>query len=528
MSLSNEEEILQSLDEIKTNDEAFHVIVDLVNTYKGKQLAEKLKEHFDEVNVSDQKHILRVEKHALDFVKDYRNKTYSAQLRAERKCLFETLYTKDENSLKCNECGENFKGKSHMNKHIRTTHKSNEIEEQISNDTALLQYRDSPFFWTGIRTKAAEEQKQRSADEETLLNQLKRKDDRIAHLESQIKAQSDANQKFSPDSEIVVIKRTSSIQGSNALHCTRYTPNNRVRGNYVVKDALFTPIPAPNTKRRKISGDDDNDNSEQIRNWKRRSRIVKNLDSVTNELIGRDNNESTPDQNSKNRIITSQIKQQGAENVNKIVTPDLMKDVTSLTNTEAASLITECQLSQSQVRQIIRAQNNKGCSKLLKNEKAIHQARSEMTKGLDGDLYHAVKLQLQTKRQGEEVNRLEFRPAVYAKSVKALISKIIEIEAPDQNFQVLPDGTKKCIVGIAMDSGGGSTKCQIALMQDRHERIKDHMLFIFEASDTKHNTNKIFAQGIEEGLHEVADKVLEVDGELYLIEFGGVFDLKVR
>ena len=177
---------------------------------------------------------------------------------------------------------------------------------------------------------------------------------------------------------------------------------------------------------------------------------------------------------------------------------------------------------------IIRAQNNKGCSKLLKNEKAIHQARSEMTKGLDGDLYHAVKLQMQTKRQGEEVNRLEFRPAVHAKSVKNLISKIIQIEAPDQNFQILPDGTKKCVVGIAMDSGGGSTKCQIALMQDKEERIKDHILFIFEASDTKHNTNKIFAQGIEEGLHEVAEKILEVDGELYLIEFGGVFDLKVR
>ena len=48
-SHSNEENIRQCLDQVITNDDAYELIADIVSKYKGKQLAEKLKETFDEV-----------------------------------------------------------------------------------------------------------------------------------------------------------------------------------------------------------------------------------------------------------------------------------------------------------------------------------------------------------------------------------------------------------------------------------------------------------------------------------------------
>ena len=101
-SHSNEENIRQCLDQVITNDDAYELIADIVSKYKGKQLAEKLKETFDEVDVS---HHPRIQKHATDFVKQFRNKIYAAQIRAERTCKIESLYTKDKDGYQCQECG---------------------------------------------------------------------------------------------------------------------------------------------------------------------------------------------------------------------------------------------------------------------------------------------------------------------------------------------------------------------------------------------------------------------------------------
>ena len=60
-SHSNEENIRQCQDQVITNDDAYELIADIVSKYKGKQLAEKLKETFDEVDVS---HHPRIQKHA--------------------------------------------------------------------------------------------------------------------------------------------------------------------------------------------------------------------------------------------------------------------------------------------------------------------------------------------------------------------------------------------------------------------------------------------------------------------------------
>ena len=92
MSLQNEDDILEHLNEVN-NDEAFQQICDLLKQHqKAKQFVEKLKETFTDVDVS---HPTRVHQYAVEFVNEFRNKVKGATLRAERACGFEKFYNKD-------------------------------------------------------------------------------------------------------------------------------------------------------------------------------------------------------------------------------------------------------------------------------------------------------------------------------------------------------------------------------------------------------------------------------------------------
>ena len=544
MSLQNEDDILEHLNEVN-NDEAFQQICDLLKQHqKAKQFVEKLKETFTDVDVS---HPTRVHQYAVEFVNEFRNKVKGATLRAERACGFEKLYNKDGNRWMCEECDETFRSKAHVTKHLRATHKCNELEALISNDQLLQEYKSSPFYYTGIRTKT-DNPPAASLSKESMAQRLKIKDDRIAHLQKQLKIQEKRADKaeeearknqaedlndtidgeelspklpaaLTPDSDIIIINRNSSVKGSNALHATRYTPNESVKGRYHVKPTLITPIPVPH--RRKRSDEDFTKNKMQ------KKRITDAINSVTDEIIARGSNTSNADQTIKNKVITSTIKKQGANNIKDIVTPDLMKDITSLDTEKVASLITETQMTRQQFRKVVRAQNNANCPKLFKNEKAVNAARSRMSKGINRDLYESEQLQLHVKKQGENVAQLEFRPILYPKCVKTLISKVLEIEGSELSCEINEDGTKILYIGLAFDSGGGSTKMQMAFMNNSKGEIKDHMLLVMEASDTKHNNVKAFSRGLRKGLADANGAVIESAGEKYRIHFMGVFDLKV-
>ena len=261
-SHSNEEDIRQCLDQVITNDDAYELIADIVSKYKGKKLAEKLKETFDEVDVS---HHPRIQKYATDFVKQFRNKIYAAQIRAEKTCKIESFYTKDKDGYQCQECEKQSKIKLHMTKHIRSEHKSEELRDIIDKDTQLQEYKSSNFYYAGIRTKK-DNPPAASLSEESMAQRLKIKDDRIAFLQKQLKIQEKRADKaeeearknhaededlndtidgdevspklpaaLTPDSDIIIINRNSSVKGSNALHATRYTPNESMKGRYSVK-----------------------------------------------------------------------------------------------------------------------------------------------------------------------------------------------------------------------------------------------------------------------------------------------------
>ena len=69
-------------------------------------------------------------------------------------------------------------------------------------------------------------------------------------------------------------------------------------------------------------------------------------------------------------------------------------------------------------------------------------------------------------------------------TIKSHLKKIISEEASSQDFEVLTDGTKRVIVGLTADSGGGSNKISISLMNTKEGvTAKDHVIMMYEAAD---------------------------------------------
>ena len=78
---------------------------------------------------------------------------------------------------------------------------------------------------------------------------------------------------------------------------------------------------------------------------------------------------------------------------------------------------------------------------------------------------------MQIKRQGQEKYVLENKPLVYVKDIRQHLEIIINNEASEQEFEVMEDGTKKVVVGLTADAGGGSMKFSISLMNNKENRF---------------------------------------------------------
>ena len=124
---------------------------------------------------------------------------------------------------------------------------------------------------------------------------------------------------------------------------------------------------------------------------------------------------------------------------------------------------------------------------------------------------------------------MENRPLAYAKDIRSHLKKIISEEASSQDFEVLKDGTKKVIVGLTADSGGGSNKISISLMNTKEGvTAKDHVIMMYEAADTLQNLIKCFSKGLRKDFEVVNNSILEINDEKYLVYMQGVFDLKCQ
>ena len=88
---------------------------------------------------------------------------------------------------------------------------------------------------------------------------------------------------------------------------------------------------------------------------------------------------------------------------------------------------------------------------------------------------------LQIRREGKSKKLLKPSPVVYVRNYKSFLSKIIQDEIDEIEPAILEDGSKQIEIGLAADSGGGSMKMTISIMNRIDQRVKLHPILIYEA-----------------------------------------------
>ncbi len=137
----------------------------------------------------------------------------------------------------------------------------------------------------------------------------------------------------------------------------------------------------------------------------------------------------------------------------------------------------------------------------------------------------SVKLQI--RRQGKNTKVLEDCVVVVVVNYEEFLKKVIINEFHELEPTVLPDGTKEIEVGIAGDAGGGSNKFTIALMDRKDEKVKLHVILIYEAADTRMNNIKTLMI-ISEQIKAMNGRSISNHGKTFKIKQKGVFDLSAQ
>ena len=545
-----------------SNDDFYRYATDLKNRLDSERgFAIELNKKFPDVDTTSHHRIYKiVEK----FCKEYKTKHDAAYLRAERKVKIDKLYLTQGVELRCTICGIIEKSKSKIKKHIRGLHLSTDIKNAVDEDEILAEYKSAPFFLQGIRNKPnvapppthsekvqillnkhslqkhdiqdlckeLKRERKRSGDAEARAEDEKRRADILEEdlrkLQEENNLDNTIPEELEPVDEAfidapgplksyITIDRASSIS-DGAFHGTKHIYNENVPGKQKVQPTVFVEVALP----RKRKSDDQEDDGTLNRDAKKR--VANKTNNFLAEVTGRALNNTTPAPATKNPVIQTLIRKQGKENLPNIVTPDLQHH-TAFTPEVAASIVTQNQWSRREVRNLQRATANTGGRKLFVNEKKVNEARKKQSKGITEDLFEVTSLQLQNKRQGEEKYVLISKGVVYVKNIEEYIKILIKDEGDDQEFEVLPDGTLKVIVGLTGDAGGGSNKFSISLM-DYKTKAKDHVILWYDGADTMMNTVKAMSCGLRKSMEELNDKVIQVEGKHYLIHFQGCFDLK--
>ena len=298
--------------------------------------------------------------------------------------------------------------------------------------------------------------------------------------------------------------------------------NKNVPGGYKKQKSIFFEIPTPRARRKTSEF-----KNKPFPNRSAKNKLADKVNLFTTELATRtiSNDLVTP---AKNEVLKTLLRKQGKENLKDIISPD-MENSQAFTYDQAAAVMTACQMPQKQLRNIQRAAKNVGGRKLFTNEKAIYQAIELQSKNISLDSFEQVDIQLQIKRQGQEKYVLENKPLVFVKDIKKHIELIIRNEASEQEFEVMDDGSKRVIVGLTADAGGGSMKFSISLMHNKDDiTAKDHLILMYEAADTLENTVKCLSKGLYQDMINANDSAIAIENENYFIHFQGVFDFKAQ
>ena len=570
--IASNEDIVEHLNQL-TNDDAAALIRFKKQQTKGESdlaLATSLKENFPEIDLA---HPTRLRKYCDDFLKFFDGQRQNATRRAERKLCptgrkgdFIDKYSKEGRDFRCTECGEFFARQSLINKHIKNSHLEDKIEELLSQDESLLDFQSSPFTWTGIKSKSQiQPQKRKQQTKKELLNENVMIRGQNVHLQNKIRkleaskraneikvksvldenknlkqilaerpqtpdtsVSDDDDENKSPTSQTIelsegqsaiIIDRASSIN-AKISHGQQITANENFPGGKAKKKVMVATIPVSRPKARK-------ENSDEVLSKMQKKRVADNVAAFNEEAAARaviSPELATP---ARLEVMKTIISREDKENVEHIVTP-LAREINKVSPELQAQIITEAGLSRNQIRKMNRAANNLNKKSLFCNEKAIEEAKKAMQSGITRDMFAQESIQLQIRREGEQKKVQQFCPIVYVKDMKVYMETLIRSEAPDCDFNILPDGSKELICAIAADAGGGSMKFTLSILNNKDQHIRDHIIMIFEASDSIENLTRALSRGLLKDLKNLNESILTVDDEQYFIKMLGVFDYKAQ
>ena len=519
------EEIIDSVNEI-SNSDAEQIIKQVKKESKrdpDRVFAEKLQKYFPDLNIS---HPNRVKNECDKYLHHYKQALNSAKVKAQRSIDYENMYTLGKKTVSCNSCDTTFKTKAMATKHIQKEHLNLQIEEIALQDTTLLEFKVAKFYWPNITEPKpiVEEIPQEQEidlqerieylEAENLAEKMRTKEGakQIDKLERQVeKLKSNVNELQNCDR--LIIGRQSSVVGSEAFHATEIKKNNNVKGGFSKLPTIVQKIPYRKGGRK----------TENTLTNKQIKRNAKQVNMFTAEL----SRHTTPKVKSK---ILNKVLEENKENIEDIVSPSLIA-TNQLTPNQSADVLIDTNMSRAQQRKVQQAAITNTGKRLFAPERQVLAAKKLKLNNITADHYTAKMMLLHCRSQGKKTSVLKPSPVVYPTQLKSLIKQVIENEAAEHDFEIDPESqAKKVHIGLTGDSGGGSMKWLFGIMNDHKEsKLTTHTLFMYEAADTINNDMKVMSEGgLYDELKELNNLIIKVNGERYLLEFGGVFDLKAQ
>ena len=504
----------------------------------------------------------RAEKLVQQFFQEYTNqkrKTYMQISRMEDFNALDTLYRKFGSSFECLQCSEvnNFLSKKEIMKHVKT-HRENLVKTAAEDALSWKDYQTEPFVISGLtnprprmfRGKTRQEiEKERLISKENISALQKRikelEEEKSKNRSADIISQSPSNNShhihsnIEPDEEernsndtsydsydsekencepifnspqiamtpgttIYRLDRQSSLTESGK-HATKYVLNPNAKGGFVKSKAIL--VEATSRKSKTVE---------------KSKRTLRNnagkVDDFTTEIC-----RNTPA--NKTEVISKIIDKQSPEDVAEISSSSKAINETNKISDEAGAALA-IDFTQNQLRKIRRAGNNQ-LKRFLPSEEKINKAKRKRLGSLVSGDYVINDIQLQIRREGKEKKVLNLCGVVYVRNYKEFVTKVIAHELTEIEPKTLPDGVREIEIGIAGDSGGGSMKITMSLMNRIDTKVKLHILLMYEAADTKMNNIRTFSLLTEE-IKALNGDTIVVEGNTFRIKQKGMFDLSAQ
>ena len=320
----------------------------------------------------------------------------------------------------------------------------------------------------------------------------------------------DANEENSPSissnpgDTVFRLERNSSITASGR-HVTKFVANPNALGGCVMSNAIIVEATG---RHKKTLG---------------KKTIIRNAQKVndlTTELC-----RGTP--GSKNILLGKVIDKQSPEDVKEIAsTNKTISEASKITDEAGAALAIAAGLSQEQLRNMRRAAKNQN-KRFLPSEGKLTKAKKSRLGVFSSDDYNVTDIPLQIRREGKDKKVLKLCPIVYVRNYKEFVKKVITEELDDITPTLNGDGVPVIEIGFAADSGGGSMKFCLSIMNHKDTKVKLHVLMIYEAADTKLNNIRTFSL-LTSQIKAMNGETLNIDGKIFKILQKGVFDYSAQ